>query len=400
MEFTWTSRVSLNGVRALDLLLPMLTDSRLKAHLPQKPTDAKDPQSIGLPVGSTRIIARYDELPGDPPQSRIRFRRVLVPHEPGTYYFAPSTLLCSYFEPKDQRFRGARYPSYFNNDFFDHDLKGEFERLLTRSEPLALTVDPLPAAGRPDSFDGIVGEFSIQAEATPQVLTTGEQVTLTLRATGHPFPQVLELPALASRRALPHSFAIPRERAHPRIENGIHTIRQSLRPLRANLPAIPPLRFSFFDPETGQYGEAATEAIPLTVSEAAKVTSFDAQLNAGSPLKNRVQPTPPGITHNRTGPQVLDPQTPPGSLARSGKFWIPVLILPPLLCALGIGILSRRRREARDPPPPGHAAPTASSFRTSRPTASRDPSAPPAATSPPASTSTPTPLPPRKSDPA
>jgi hypothetical protein len=93
-----------------------------------------------------------------------------------------ATLLCSYSEPRSAKFKGARYPGYFNNDFFDEDVSGEYQRFLIRSSPLTLRVQPLPENGRPADFHGIIGKFRAEATVDPTSIGVGQPVTLTLRA--------------------------------------------------------------------------------------------------------------------------------------------------------------------------------------------------------------------------
>ena len=122
--------------------------------------------------------------------------------------------------PKDQKFSGFRYPSYFNNDFFDKSVKGAHERFLVRSKPIRLEVKPLPRAGRPEDFSGIVGKFSLSVKAEPTVVSVSDPITLELRLSGHPFPQTISAPALEEQSALAYSFDFADEASALAVDGG------------------------------------------------------------------------------------------------------------------------------------------------------------------------------------
>lgn len=346
----WHSELFLNGIRAVDVRLPALNDPRFKAHEPLKAIDPNDANAIGIPVENRRIIATLEEQrKGDTPISDIRFEQILVPKAAGKHTIPGAVLICSYVPPKDQKFSGFRYPSYFNNDFFDTDVKGAHQRLVVRSKPVEIEVKPLPRQGMPDRFDGIVGKIGLAAEAVPAVVAVSDPIEVKLRITGHPFPHILAPPAFRQQSALAHSFDIPGEDAEASMEDGDRVFTQTIRPLRANVSAIPGIRLTYFDPVTGSYGEASSEPIPVTVSSAAKVDAFDAVFSDGSRLRNDVSRSRAGIYHNFEGTDLLRKERPVGWLGGKIWFWLAMLLGPPA-AFMALALATRRPRFAkRDP---------------------------------------------------
>ncbi|MEQ1843165.1 MAG: hypothetical protein ABL994_22405, partial [Verrucomicrobiales bacterium] len=179
---TWTSVLSFNGIKAVNLKLPFFGSPYFKVYPPEPDIDPKAQGAIGIPVSGERVIAQFSDATLDGrPAVKISFQRILVPVQSTSVslLLPGASLLSSYAEPRDQRFKGARYPSYFNNEFFDEDVSGIYQRLLLRSAPLTLRILPLPEAGRPENFSGIVGAF--RAEVTASTSTVGAGQPLTLR---------------------------------------------------------------------------------------------------------------------------------------------------------------------------------------------------------------------------
>ena len=55
---------------------------------------------------------------------------------------------------------------------------------MVSSQPLKLTVLPLPEEGKPSGFYGLVGQYTISASATPTKVNVGDPITLTVKVGG------------------------------------------------------------------------------------------------------------------------------------------------------------------------------------------------------------------------
>lgn len=350
MSFDWHSEIFLNGIRALDVRLPLMNDPRFKAHQPLVKVDPNDASAIGIPVENRRIIAELsEERKGDTPIGDIRFELVVVPRESGTLEIPGSVLLCSYVRPKDQKFSGFRYPSYFNNDFFDKSVKGAHERFLVRSKPIRLEVKPLPQQGRPTEFSGIVGKVGLSVDATPIVAAVSDPIGLKLRLSGHRYPHTLPAPDLEKQSALGISFDFADEAGGMYVEDGNAVLARTIRPLRANVKEIPPILLNYFDPEAGTYGQVESPSIAVTVSNAARVDAFDAVFSDGSKLKNEVVRSPVGISHNHNGAELLQRAQPVSWPGNVGWFWILLLGGPAALFMILAFFSKGVRLALRDP---------------------------------------------------
>ncbi len=351
VNVSWTSTLSFNGIKAVHLRLPLAGSPHFKIYPSFPETDPKEPGAIGLPVSEERVIAKFSDAKLNGKEAvKIQFQRLVVP-QPGTpeHLTIPSAvLLCSYAEPRTAKFKGARYPSYFNNEFFDEDLSGEFTRYLVRSAPFALRVKLLPESGRPSDFSGIIGGFRVDTAAEPTSVAVGQPVALTLRATDCVFPNLLDLPSLLKDGALAKQFAFPEHTVLPALEAGSASWSLPIRPLHEKVAAVPALSFTYFDPATGRYEVAKSEPIPLRVQPVAAVSLTEAKFADGTKLRSEIRPEFGGIFHNRTGAALLAP-VPPGGWTWPWWAWLGLFGLPPLLW-LGFCRLTRDHRwQRRDP---------------------------------------------------
>ncbi|MEM0970219.1 MAG: hypothetical protein AAGJ31_12750, partial [Verrucomicrobiota bacterium] len=352
LTFQWTTRLSLNGIKAVDIRVPILSDPRFRSFPLSATAQESGKNAIGLPVANQRIIASWEEVPGEnQPAIRLTFQRVLVAQEPTPLMLLlpPATLFCSYAPPTRDEFKGTRYPSYFNNDFFDQDISGSYERLSTSGEPNAIRILDLPKEGQPNDFSGIVGPFSMALSASPTEVSTREPIQLAFSLSGLPFPHLFELPDLSLQSALTKGFLLQEEPVRRSLkEDGNLVLLQTIRPQTPDLEAIPKLNFSYFDPATASYGFVETPPIPLTVRETRSVTAFDAEFSDGTRLRNEVEPAFRGISHNVLGPALLLPQR-PQTWTFHPLGWLGLFGLPPLLYVL-LRFLTHTWRRARTDP--------------------------------------------------
>jgi tetratricopeptide (TPR) repeat protein len=226
------------------------------------------------------------------------------------------------------------------DQFFGMDSAfGGRKNLTLEADPVPLIVLPLPTAGRPPSFGGAVGSFSLAATASPLEVRAGDPVTLslTLRGTGN--LAHAQAPALAGSDALkvyPPSATAESERGAA-IEK---RFEQVVIPQTAGDTALPPLVFSFFDPRSATYRTATTPPIPLHVLPAPPAS-------AGATVPAPV--IAPGDRPQTLGRDLVSIKDDPGRLTpratrrwRARDFWLVQLI--PLLAWIAVVAWDRRRQ--------------------------------------------------------
>jgi hypothetical protein len=166
-----------------------------------------------------------------------------------------------------------------------------FENRLTLAESRPVSIVPTvesvdvrtpPDGGRPATWNGAVGRFTLDVAAKPVDVAVGEPITLTIRLTDTSGTAGLEgllAPDVAAQRDLAESFRVPRDAAAGVVEGRSKIFTQSIRATTDAVREIPPIEFSYFDPATGEYSTIRSAAIPLQVRPSA-IAKANVELNA------------------------------------------------------------------------------------------------------------------------
>ena len=252
----------------------------LKAELSSRETFVGEPVLLTLTllarpqIGDLNWVERPDfsrfwveQVPTDPDRERymtdvageqyVAFpleRRMLVPTSQGTITIDPYSL---------QMVVSARSRDLFES-FFSRD-RGR--RILRKTRPLQLTVKPLPAAGRPASYSGAVGEFVMTAELDRTESQVDDAVALRVTVEGQGFLKPVQPPVLDPPPGLriqePNSEQSTTTRSGKMISR--KTWEWLMVPVTPGEITVPPVRFGWFDPKAGVYREQNETDLVLTV---------------------------------------------------------------------------------------------------------------------------------------
>ena len=204
---------------------------------------------------------------------------------------------------------------------------------------MVLEVKPLPDEGRPDLFNGMVGEYAIHVDAEPTTVHVGEPVTLTITVTASNYMESISLGPLRDQPLLADRFEIPSERSLPRLEGKSKIYTQTIRPLSTLSSEIPPLRLVHFSPAAETYVTAESLPIPLTVLPAEEIG-----FSGAGTYPRSLHTVEGGIRHNYEKPDMLQNRR----LLLFGTrlaVALAILLIPPLTAG-GISLFSlvgRRR---------------------------------------------------------
>ena len=289
---TWMWQEGLGPQRLLSFSHPVIHtgDADVVIQRGHPPGDG-----VELTVHGTKLTAASRALRRDgKAHVALVFEVIVVPREPGRLEVPAATVS---FEGIAS-FRTRR-------DVFGRTVR-DIRRLVISSEPLALTVDPLPGAGRPDDFSGLVGTFEIAATATPPVAKVGDPIALEVTVSGYG-----DLSALAELDLAHLTAAGDFRVAAQRVERAGRfpsraTFRTTVRALHESVSAIPPVRLSYFDPQRGAYALVASAPVALDVQPARQVTLRDVEGGAMTEDEGGgLAATAAGIAHNYEGERLL-----------------------------------------------------------------------------------------------
>ena len=156
---------------------------------------------------------------------------------------------------------------FFNNSVYStqayRDVKMEI-----KSDPVKITVTPLPEKDKPADFGGAVGNFAITNKIDKQSITTDDVATLTYIITGSGNLKLIEAP----KPNLPNGI----DTYDPQITDtitgrsttisGSKIISYAITPHVPGDYDIPGVSFSYYDPQTNSYVTEHTQPLKLHVS--------------------------------------------------------------------------------------------------------------------------------------
>ncbi len=183
----------------------------------------------------------------------------LYPQRPGKITIDKGTFDAVIRIPTQQKVR-----SIFD-DFFDayQDVNKQLV-----SPAVTIDVKPLPS-GKPASFGGAVGNFTMTAGISADRIKTNEAVTVTVKITGNGNIKLVKNPEVQ----FPNDFDVydPKVETDSRVTaggaSGTKTIEYIAIPRYAGDFEIPAVAFSYFDPKAGSYKTVRSEAFRLHVEK-------------------------------------------------------------------------------------------------------------------------------------
>ncbi len=194
------------------------------------------------------------ELIGEDIYNVAEIRRMAVfPQRSGEITIEPMEVeMAVRMRAADSRRPGSPFDDFFGGSPFSrHQTITHRER----SEPFVLQVERLPAEGRPEGFTGLVGNFELRADLSPDNIDVNDAASLTVTLSGQGNMRMAELPDISFPRHL--DIFDPQVTDDIRASSsGIEGSRQFEHVIIARSTGdfeIPALSFSYFDPGSRRY---------------------------------------------------------------------------------------------------------------------------------------------------
>ncbi len=192
-------------------------------------------------------------------------KSALFPTQSGTLEINPLELTCQ-IQVQNKRRSNDVFDDFFNDPFMGN---ARTQNVAIKSDPIKITVLPLPKTNVPSSFKGAVGKFSLSAAVAKHTIKTNEPLSLKATITGTGNIKILEAPEIK----LPADF----EKYDPKVNetidrnggaiSGSKTFEWLIVPRYPGEKKIPPLEFSYYDVGRNQYVTAKTDEITLEVEK-------------------------------------------------------------------------------------------------------------------------------------
>ncbi|TFG50484.1 MAG: protein BatD [Candidatus Brocadiia bacterium] len=219
--------------------------------------------------------------------AEVSFTKVLIPKRAGNIEIPPATVSSEVavgYKRTADTFFGPTY---------------DYKRFMVSSKPVTLTVLPLPEEGKPKGFYGLVGRYTISAQATPTTdIYMGDPITLTIRVGGGKYLAPIQWPLLEKIPGFAENFKIPAQKASPVTENGVKVFTQTIRPDNNQAKEIPPIPLAYFDADRNSYQVVKTEPIKLDLKPSKRLTSADIEGKDFMPVNTEVEAIKKGLSAN------------------------------------------------------------------------------------------------------
>jgi len=268
------------------------------------------------------------------------FRTAITPSKAGKLTLGPVEAPYAAIVPRAQP---RRQRSLFG-DIFSDPAFGMTQHFKAQAKARELDVKPLPAAGRPESFSGGIGEFEFDAEGSPGRVKVGDPVTMKLRIKGKGNFDRVSAPVLkATRGWRTYPPAAEFKSSDELGLTGTKTFSVAVIP-ETPQQAMPVFEFSYFDPRKGAYVTLQSEPAPLVVEGGAPPAPVAVAAPPAEPSAPEAAPEPPsdivgliyeaGRVHESFAP-----------LYMNRAFWAAQAV--PALALFG-WLLSKRQRTSAD----------------------------------------------------
>jgi len=226
----------------------------------------------------------------------IIFQTAITPVKSGDLEVAAATIEAQITMPDGNQSSGD---DFLSNFFGGSGFGMQSRQVTVATKPQNVEVKALPKDGRPDDFSGAIGQFTLQASATPKKAEAGDPITLTAVVAGRGNFAAIGAPTLMDSenwKAYPPSERFDPSPKDPIGYNGQKTFDYMI-VARADSTLTPSPEFSFFDPAVEKYVTLKATPVPVVArgsSTAAQGTAVAATATSPTPAPTS-QPaaTPP-----------------------------------------------------------------------------------------------------------
>ncbi len=262
VRIEWWYAGNLNEVRDLTFRSPLFDQFTFI-------TDPVDRNEMFLPVetekGTLRLKAKMDKRKLDGREfTVVTATPLMVVSQPGEYEIKPISATMN---------RVTRW----RRDVFGRREPAALVRLRVVDQPRKLVIRPLPLDQAPESFAGAIGRgFSLRVEADRTVVRVGDPISLTIILKGEGNLESASLPPLSVEGGLdPKRFRLPDGEMPGTLSSDSKTFSVTVRVLDESVVEIPPLAYSWFDPQAGRFQTTRSDPVALRVQATQMVGAQD-----------------------------------------------------------------------------------------------------------------------------
>ena len=232
------------------------------------------------------------------------------------------------------------FDDFFNDPFFNRNVKNI--EVLLNSKPITVNVKALPQAGKPESFDGAVGDFSFTSSIDNDSINANDAISISLKLTGTGNLELIKAPTIN----FPGDF----ETYEPKISNNIKTSNRGVSGNKkieylaiARNPGdftIGQIDFSYFNPADKKYHNI--NAGPYNIHVIKGKNGNSSGISYSSSAQEDIRFIGQDIRHIKQSEMILKPK---GEFLFGTSLYYLLVALP--IIALFIFVLVYRKSEKR-----------------------------------------------------
>lgn len=294
---------------------PLIASYKLCSRIKSESSISKRPSLNGFSVydmvqpGTENVSV--EKINGKNFNVHLIRRSQLFPLQPGTYTLDPVVLenKVEFLRTNSNRSSspqsGSPIQRMMDRFFNQQEKTGEIEtRSVTlQSNPVKITVLPLPAANKPSSFNGAVGKFTLAAELKNKSIAAGDAIELQVVVKGSGNLPVINAPDINLPQGIEAFDPLVKEDIDKTVYplSGSKMFTYTFIAQNEGSFTIPAIQFSYFDPASTSYKTLNSDSFKIEVKEGTLKRTNLADSNNSAPAKL----APPSQWTFLTSPQML-----------------------------------------------------------------------------------------------
>ncbi len=189
----------------------------------------------------------------------------LFPSQLGELNVTPLVLDVPVQIRQQQKSSNSIFDNFFNDPFFNNYRTVNYT---AKSNTIRLRVIPLPSKNEPKSFNGAVGDYTMNSSISKTKAKTNSPISIKIDIKGKGNIQLLNMPEVK----LPPGFDKYEPKTSEKINrngiiNGNKTVEYLIVPRTAGKQKIPSVDFSYFNPTTRSYKTLTTKPYIINVEQ-------------------------------------------------------------------------------------------------------------------------------------
>ena len=272
----------------------------------------------GFVLGKNAGGQRYRAQVGNRVYTVVPLSIALTATKAGNLTLGPFTASLVVVLPSQNQGGDSFFGQFFN--------QGEQKQVTLATDQINVQSLALPAENVPANFNGAVGDYTLAVSAGPTNVSAGDPITVRLQIAGRGALDALKLPDQSgwnNFKMFPPTSKV--ETSDQLGLEGTKTFEEIVTPQNTDVHELPPLAFSFFNPDDGKYHTITQAAMPLVVR------------SAGAPPKPTLAAAKDSAPENQSPQDILPIKENMGTLAQAGE---PLIARPAFLALQSVPVLA------------------------------------------------------------